>query len=102
MILPNAVRSGVTPYTAPAPSYATRKPVITSSKKSRAPCSSQSARSPSRNPGSGGTTPMFAATGSTTTTAISRPRSPKIARTASRSLNGAVIVSLADSLGHAG
>ena len=39
---------------------------------------------------------MFAATGSTTTTAISRPRSPKIARTASSSLNGAVIVSLAD------
>ena len=38
---------------------------------------------------------MFAATGSTTTTATSLPRSAKSARTASRSLNGAVSVSRA-------
>ena len=38
---------------------------------------------------------MFAAIGSTMTTATSAPRSAKIDRTAPRSLNGAVIVSLA-------
>ena len=38
---------------------------------------------------------MLAATGSTATTATSSPRSAKIARTASRSLYGAVSVSFA-------
>ena len=55
---------------------------MTSSKHSSAPEVSHSSRSPSRNPGSGGTTPMFAATGSTTTAAISCPRSSNRARTA--------------------
>ena len=43
--------------------------MITSSKISSAPTRSHSARSPSRNPGSGATTPMLAATGSTMTAA---------------------------------
>ena len=56
-----------------APPRATRKPVITSSKTSSAPDASQSARSASRKPGSGGTTPMFPATGSTRTQASPSP-----------------------------
>jgi len=42
---------------------------------------------------------MLPATGSTMTAAISRPRSRKMARTASRSLNGAVSVSCASGSG---
>ena len=42
---------------------------MTSSKISRAPARSQAARSPSRNPGTGATRPMLAATGSTMTQA---------------------------------
>ncbi len=67
--LPNAVRSGVTSYLAWAPPVSRRNPVITSSKISRAPTRSHSARRPSRNPGCGATTPMLAATGSTMTAA---------------------------------
>ena len=52
-------------------------------------------RRPSRNPGSGGTTPMFAATGSTMTAAIVSPRSAKTFPSASTSLNGTVSVSRA-------
>ena len=59
------VRSGLTPKRSWAPPRPTRKPVITSSKTSSAPAASQSARRASRNPGSGGTQPMFPATGST-------------------------------------
>ena len=55
-----------------APPRATRNPVITSSKTSSVPCRAVSSRSSSRNPGTGGTTPMFAATGSTIT-AATRP-----------------------------
>ncbi len=51
------------------------------------------ARSPWRKPGTGGTTPMLPATGSTRTAAMSRPRAAKIASTAARSLNGATSVS---------
>ena len=69
MILPNAVRSGRTPRRACAPPRATRKPVMTSSKIKSAPTRSHSVRSPSRNPGTGGTRPMLAATGSTMTAA---------------------------------
>lgn len=46
-------------------------PVITSSKIKSALCLSQRARRPSRNPSSGGTTPILAPTGSTITAAIS-------------------------------
>ena len=68
---------------------------MTSSNTSRAPWSEQRVRSASRNPASGGTTPMFAATGSTITAAISPPRAPNASRTASTSLNGAESVSRA-------
>src|SRR5215211_3357447 len=64
-ILPKIVRSGITPYRSWAPPRAIRKPVITSSKTSNAPDASLSCRRPSRNPGAGGTTPTFPATGST-------------------------------------
>ena len=47
---------------------------MTSSKTSRAPTRSHSARSPSRNPGAGGTRPMLAATGSTITQATPSSR----------------------------
>ena len=50
-IFPSVVKSGVTPNRVCAPPRATRKPVMTSSKISRAPCSVHSSRSPSRNPG---------------------------------------------------
>ena len=61
--------SGVTPVTRDAPPGPTLKPVITSSKTSSAPASSHARRSPSKNPGSGATSPMLAATGSTMTQA---------------------------------
>ena len=69
MTLPNVVRSGVTSYLAWAPPSSRRNPVITSSNTSSAPTRSHSARSPSRNPAAGATTPMLAATGSTITAA---------------------------------
>ncbi len=91
MTLPSVVRSGVTPYRACAPPGCTRKPVITSSKTSSASCSAVRERSRSRNPGAGGTSPMFPATGSTITAAISC--SAKRASTEPRSLSSAVRVS---------
>ena len=75
MILPSVVRSGSTPKRSWAPPQATRKPVMTSSKMSRAPYRVHRARQASRKPGSGGTTPMLPATGSTMSAAISSPRS---------------------------
>ena len=52
---------------------ATRKPVITSSKISSAPCCARERRAgPARKPRRGGTQPMLPATGSTMTAAISR------------------------------
>ena len=65
---------------------------MTSSKISTAPWRVQRSRNASRKPGAGGTTPMFPATGSTMTAAISRPRASKIARTPAMSLNDAVTV----------
>ena len=50
---------------------------MTSSKSRSASWASHRSRRPWRNPGSGGTTPMFAATGSTMTTAICPSRSAK-------------------------
>src|SRR6266542_290550 len=72
---------------------------MTSSKRSSAPCPSQSRLSPSRKPGAGGTTPMLPATGSTTITATSRPRADIRRSTASRSLNGTVKVIWASAAG---
>ena len=72
--LPRTVRSGRMPKSSCAPPRPTRKPVMTSSKTSSAPLASHAARSSSRKPAAGGTTPMFAAIGSTTTQAISSPR----------------------------
>ena len=72
---------------------------MTSSKMSTASWARVSSRRPSRKPARGGTTPMLPATGSTMTAAISRPRSRKSVRTASRSLNGAVSVSCASGPG---
>ena len=69
MTLPKQVRSGVIPNTAWAPPRAIRKPVMTSSKINRAPTRSHSARRPARNPPTGATNPMLAATGSTITQA---------------------------------
>ncbi len=69
MTLPNVVRSARTSYCCCAPPVPRRKPVMTSSNTSSAPTRSHSARRPSRKPGFGGTTPMFAATGSTKTAA---------------------------------
>ena len=72
-ILPRMVRSGRIPKRSWAPPRATRNPVITSSKTSSAPEASQSLRSASKKPGSGGTTPIFPATGSTSTAASPSP-----------------------------
>ena len=85
-IFDSVVRSGRTPYSSCAPPAATRKPVITSSKISSAPLASHTRRSVSRKPRRGGTTPMFAATGSTITHAISWPRWAKNFSTAGASL----------------
>ncbi len=74
IILPMVVKSGRTWKYSWAPPGARRNPVITSSKIKTAPYASQSFRRPSKNPGLGRTTPIFAATGSTTTAAISSPR----------------------------
>ena len=71
MTFPKQVRSGRTSNFACAPPLPKRKPVITSSKMRSAPTRSHSCRRPSRNPGAGATTPMFAATGSTMTAATS-------------------------------
>src|SRR3970040_1804558 len=65
---------------------------MTSQKIRSAPWARLTSRRPSRKPGRGGTTPMLPATGSTITAAISPPRAWKSARTAARSLNGAVSV----------
>ena len=83
----------MTPYRSCAPPRATRKPVITSSKTSSAPLASHSARSASRKPGAGGTTPMLPATGSTRIAASPSPYSATAAATASMSLKGSTIVS---------
>ena len=84
---------GVTPYSSWAPPSATLNPVMTSSKMSRAPNSSHTARSPSRNPATGGTTPMLPETGSTMIAAMRSPCSSNMARTAATSLYGSTIVS---------
>src|SRR5713226_869697 len=96
MILPSVVMSGLMSYSACAPPYETRNPVITSSKISSAPDTSQISRSPARKPSAGGTHPMFPATGSTMMAATS---SLVAARVASTSLYGTLMVSSVTSFG---
>ena len=62
----------------------------------------QIARSPSRKPGFGGTTPMLPATGSTITQARSSPCPSASARAASRSLNAQTRVSAVTAAGTPG
>ena len=93
--LPSVVRSGVMRMVSWAPPRARRKPVITSSHTNSAPARVHSSRSPSRNPGTGGTTPMFAATGSTITQAMSSPRASNSSPMACSELYGATRVSAA-------
>ena len=69
-----------------APPQAMRNPVMTSSKISTAPCALHKPRQASRKPGSGGTTPMLPATGSTMRAAISSPRDSKRSVRATTSL----------------
>ena len=71
--LPKHHRSGRTPRSSDAPPAPRRNPVMTSSKISSAPARSHAWRSPSRNPATGATSPMLAATGSTMTAATSAP-----------------------------
>ncbi len=68
------------------PAAETRKPVSTSSEITSAPFACASSTSARLKPGSGGTTPMFAAAASTMTAAMRSPCSSNAARTASRSL----------------
>ncbi len=56
--------SGRTPQRSTAPPRAVQMPVLTSSKMSTMPCFLVSARTPSRKPGSGSTTPRFIIAGS--------------------------------------
>ncbi len=84
--------SGVIPKRSCAPPFASRQPVITSSKIESAPAPLQSETIASRKPGSGGTQPMFPTTGSTMTQAISWPCFANAARSAGSSLNGSVSV----------
>ena len=71
--LPSAVRSGVMPYMPWAPSRPTRKPHITSSKISTAPCSVHSSRMRCRNSGVARIRFILPATGSTITQAMVSP-----------------------------
>ena len=91
-IFPRHVMSGLSPARSCIPPRATRQPVITSSKIETAPLLAHPSRIASRNPGSGGTSPMFPTTGSTMTAAIVSPRAAKRARSAGMSLYGSVTV----------
>ena len=72
--LPNVIRSGTAEQSRPnQPARETRKPVMTSSLMNSAPCARHSSARPALNPGTGGTTPMFAAAASVITHAMSAP-----------------------------
>ena len=70
---PSAVMSGVTPYRSCAPPAASLKPVITSSKMTRAPAARVVETSCSRNPGRGSSTPPDPGTTSQITAASRSP-----------------------------
>ena len=86
MIFPKVTMSAATPNLSWAPPNATRNPVMTSSKMSSAPNSSQSSRSPCKKPAAGATTPMLPLTGSTMTQATWSGALSNSARTLARSL----------------
>ncbi len=101
MTLPNVMMSGFQPVpsgTVPSasrphhPAGPTRKPVRTSSTMSSAPCACVISASARLKPGSGASTPMFAAADSTITAAMRSECSSNAARTASRSLYGSTRV----------
>src|SRR5215470_16071674 len=93
--LPNVIRSPATPSRPYQPDLVTRNPVSTSSMMSSEPCSAASAASTSLNPGSGGTTPMFAGHASVIRHAIRGPCAANTPATAAVSLNGSTSVSAA-------
>src|SRR5262249_17162850 len=86
--LPNVIRSPATPSRPYQPDLVTRNPVSTSSMMSSEPCSAASAASTSLNPGSGGTTPMFAGHASVIRHAIPGPCAANTPATAAVSLYG--------------
>ncbi len=67
--------SGTTPQRSTAPPRAVQMPTLTSSKMSTMPCFLVSARTPSRKPGSGSTTPRFIIAASMMTQAGGLPSS---------------------------
>jgi hypothetical protein len=75
---------------------------MTSSKIRSTPCCRVISRKASSQPLAGGTTPMFPATGSTISAAMSFPRRARSASSAPVSLNGIVWVSAASSGGTPG
>ena len=95
MILPMVVMSGVMLNRPWAPLGPTLNPVMTSSKIKSAPLSWVTFLRASKNPGAGGTTPMFPATGSVMTAAIPEGWAAKNFSTDSMSLYSATKVSLA-------
>src|SRR3954463_12981377 len=88
MTFPKVNRSASTGSSPYQPERETRKPVMTSSRISSAPCAAVIRRSAELNPSSGGTTPMLPAAASLMTQAMSLPRSAKTASTAGASLYG--------------
>src|SRR5262249_21432097 len=93
--LPNVIRSPATPSRPYQPDLVPRNPVSTSSMMSSEPCSAASAASTSLNPGSGGTTPMFAGHASVIRHAIRGPCAANTPATAAVSLYGSTSVSAA-------
>ncbi len=84
--LPNVYRSPATPSTPYQPASDTRKPVITSSMTSRAPCACAISRSSALKPSRGATAPMLPAAASVITAATESGLSAKYRLTASMSL----------------
>ena len=90
MTLPKVNRSGAPASYGPSspyqPAREQRKPVMTSSLTSSAPCAFVMRSNASVNPSTGGTTPMLPAAASVMTQAISSPRAANSASTAAMSL----------------
>ena len=99
---PMVVTSGVTPKYSCAPPYATRNPVMTSSKTNRAPYSFANSRRPTKNSLSGLMKPELPTTGSNIIAATSSLFSSKIALTESKLLYSAQKVDCVAALGTPG
>ncbi len=84
--LPKVNRSASTGSSPCQPPAETRKPVITSSRMSSAPCACAISASRWLKPARGATTPMLPAAASVITAAISAPSAAKAASTAATSL----------------